>query len=84
MNHLQKWAGVDVIKKIFFLMGGRERERSTRCSLYSCTHWLILACTLTGDGTHNLGVWGRCSNQLSYLARADVSFDCCAQPADFA
>ena len=32
--------------------------------------WLVLACALTGDGTRNLGVSGRRSNQLSYLARA--------------
>ena len=32
--------------------------------------WLILVCTLARDQTHNLGIERRCSNQLSYLARA--------------
>ena len=35
---------------------GRERERETLISsIYSCTHWLLLACALTGDQTCNLG-----------------------------
>ena len=35
-----------------------------------CIHWLVLVCALTGDQTHNLGISGRYSNQLSYPARA--------------
>ena len=49
-------------------MGGREREIC--CSTYLCIHLLILVCALTEDRTYNLGVSGRCSNQLSYWARA--------------
>ena len=40
------------------------------CSTYLCIHWLILVCVLTRDQTHNLGTLGRCSNHLSYPARA--------------
>ena len=46
-------------------------ERGEICfSTYLCIHWLILVCALTGDRTHNLGMWRCCSKQLSYLARA--------------
>ena len=60
-------------KKFFFnlliLERGQERERKTLicCSTYLCIHWLTLVCTLTGDQTHNLGLLGRCSNQLTEL-----------------
>ena len=55
----------------FFREKEREGERETLicCSTYLCTHWSIL----TGDRTHNLGVLGRCSNQLSYPARQNYS-----------
>ena len=33
-------------------------------------YWLILVCALTRDQTHNLGVRGQLSNQMSYQARA--------------
>ena len=59
--------------------GGEERERERHflskkycCSTYLCIHWLILVCALMGDQTCNLGVSGWCSNQLSYLARAET------------
>ena len=51
-----------------------ERETSICCSIYLRIHWLILVCALTRDQTHNLGVSGWCSNQLSYLARANWHF----------
>ena len=35
----------------------REGEMSICCSTYLCTHWLILACALTGDRTCNLDIW---------------------------
>ena len=44
------------------------------CSTHLCIHWLILVRALTWDQTRNVGVWGRCSNQLSYMARADFYF----------
>ena len=47
---------------------GGEREK------HRCIHWLILICSLTRDGTWNLGILGQCSNQLSYLARAWIAF----------
>ena len=40
------------------------------CSTYLRIRWLILACALTSDQTHNLGISGQYSNLLSYLARA--------------
>ena len=46
--------------------GGRG-ETSICCSTYLCIHWLLLILVLTRDWTHNLGVLGRCSNQLSSL-----------------
>ena len=56
-------------------MGGetesqRQRERDICSSTYLCIQWLILVCALAGIQTHNLGVSGQYSNQLSYLARA--------------
>ena len=49
---------------------GREKiETSTCCSTYLCIHLLIPICALTGDWTCNLGILGRCSNQLSYPAK---------------
>ena len=39
------------------------RETSICCSSYRCIRWLILVCALTGEGTHNLGMLWRCSNQ---------------------
>ena len=30
-----------------------------------CVHWSLLECALSGDGTHNLGLLGRHSSQLS-------------------
>ena len=65
----------------FFLMGwflergrGRERERkretSICCPTYLCIHHLLLVGALIGDWTHNLGLSGQHSNQLSYPARA--------------
>ena len=48
---------------------GRERETSICSSTYLCIHWLILVCALTWDWTCNLGILGRCSNQLRYAAR---------------
>ena len=56
--------------------GGRWREREMLicCSTYLYIHWLFLVRTLTRDQTHKLGIVGWCSNQLSYLARALISF----------
>ena len=58
-----KWVGEREKKR------GREREReretSVCCSIYSCPHWLVLVCALTG-----IGVWGDGTSQLSYPARA--------------
>ena len=52
---------------------GRDRERDIKTSIcsstYLCLHWLILVCALTKYQTHNFGVSGQCSNQLSYPAR---------------
>ena len=51
--------------------GGTDRQQTLICcSTYWCIHCSILACALTEDQTHNLGVSGCCSNQLSYAARA--------------
>ena len=50
---------------------GEEEQETLICySTYLCIHWLILICTLTEDQTHNLGLSGQCSNQLSYSAMA--------------
>ena len=50
----------------------KEREISTCCSTYGCTHWLVPACALTRDGTGNLGAWGRHSKPLNHPARAQL------------
>ena len=46
-----------------------EWERELCCFTYLYILWLILVCALMWDRTSNLGVLGRCSNQLSYPAR---------------
>ena len=51
---------------------GREKHRFC-CPTYLCLHWLLLLCALTGDKTRNTGASGRCSNQLSYPARASFT-----------
>ena len=55
----------------FFFIDCKEREkkRSSCCSIYLCTHWLLFICALTRDQTHNLGLSGQHSNQQSYPAR---------------
>ena len=68
----------------FFFRGKRERasERMSvymsplRCSTYLCIHWLLLVCSLIGDWTHNLGVSGQCSNQLSQGQRGYWNTSC--------
>ena len=52
----------------------REKETSICCSTYWCIHWLIPVCALTGDWTCNFNILGRRSIQLSYPARASLSF----------
>ena len=47
----------------------REKAPSICCPTYLCTHWLFLVCALMGDQTHNLGISGLHSNQLSYLPK---------------
>ena len=63
---------------IFFFERERQREREKPhqfcCSTNWCTHWLILLCALTADGTSNLAVLGQYSNQLRYPARAVMVF----------
>lgn len=54
----------------YFREEGWVKETSICCSTHLCIHRLILVCALTGDWTHNVGVLGWCSNQLSYPARA--------------
>ena len=39
------------------------------CFTYLCIHWLLLVCALARVWTHNLGVLGWHSNQLSYPAK---------------
>lgn len=41
--------------------------------IYIPTVWVLFACALTGDRNHNLGVAGKCSDQLSYPSRAYIS-----------
>ena len=55
---------------------GEERERDWErkrvvscCFMHLGIHWLLPVCALTRDWTHNLGMSGWCSNQLSYPAR---------------
>ena len=55
-------------------MGGRERDGQTDVGLLFQLLMLSLvlpAWALTRDRTHNIGVLGQCSNQLSYPARAN-------------
>ena len=47
----------------------RERERERPWFVIPLIHWLIFICAFTRGQTHNLGISGWCSNQLSYLAR---------------
>ena len=64
-------------KKIFFnWLLERERVTSNLTSPYLCIHWLILVCALTGDQTHNLGILGQHSNQLSYPDKAKSFLIC--------
>ena len=82
LNEMENWQGqVWEKSRVFFFLifiywfererGRQRRERKTSiCSIYLCIHWLILVCALTRDQTCDLGVLGRCSNQLSYPARA--------------
>ena len=57
-------------KKKLLLDFEREREKHQLVvNTYLCIHWLILACALTRVQTRSLSTSGRCSNQLSYLAR---------------
>ena len=54
---------------------GREREREKHRFVIPLTfQWLSLVCALTRDQTHNLDVWGGCSNQLSHPPRDVISF----------
>lgn len=48
-------------------MTGRNTDLLFHVLIHS---WLTPVCALTGEGTRNLGVSGRCSNQLIYPARA--------------
>ena len=43
-----------------------EREKNINLLFHLCVHWLLLGCALTRDRTHNLGLSGCHSNQLSY------------------
>ena len=51
---------------------GGERREGERNIASLCIHWLILLSDQPGDGTCNLGLPGRCSNQLPYPARASI------------
>ena len=75
----KNWAFLKTYLKILFVdfrdrEEGEEKEGETLicCSTYSCIHWLLLVCSLTRDQTYNLGISGQYSNQLSYLARAEL------------
>ena len=60
---------IDVLKKNLFL--NLERDLFVVAVIGAfCTHWLISACALTQDGTHNLGALGCHCNPLSYPAKA--------------
>lgn len=54
------------------------RMRNINLLFYPSMQSLVDSCmVLTGNQTHNLGILGRCSNQLNYLARAHLFyFDC--------
>ena len=62
------------LKSVFVDFIQKGRETSICCSTHLCIHWLILSCALTQDWTHNFGVLGGCSYQMSYLARALTHF----------
>ena len=70
--------------KNYWLILEREKGKGERkkyqfcCSCCSCIHWLILVCALTGDWTHNPGLSGQCSKQLSHPGRA-ISASCINQ-----
>ena len=54
--------------------GEREREKHWFVGLLIlCIHRLILTCAVIGDWTCNLAVSGRCSNQLSYSAKPELT-----------
>ena len=57
---------IHIYTYIYIFIFFSERETSICCSIYSCIHWLVFACALCGDWTHNLGVSGQHSNQLNY------------------
>ena len=65
---------------IFYIFLERKTGRQTdiesliSCSTYLCIHLLFPVCALTGDRTHNLGVSGRWSHQLSYPARGKCAW----------
>ena len=69
---------------IYWFKRVREREISILL-FYLGIYLLILLCVLTGDQTHNLGVWGWHTSQLSYPARTcnkifwSLSFCCLHQ-----
>ena len=65
----------------YLLIDFWEREREDiflffYLFIHSLVAPCILICDLTGDWTHNLGLSGWCSNQLSYLAKAFKYFFC--------
>ena len=64
------------IFKHFLLIDFLERERETLicCSTYLYIHCWFLYVPWPGIKPYNLGILGRCSNQLSYMARASISF----------
>ena len=71
-----------MLQRVVMQEGRRERDRQRErekeilicCSTYLCIHWLILVCAPTRDRTHNRGVLGRNSNQMSYPARAKAYY----------
>ena len=54
----------------YWLILGGERKISICCSTHLYIHGLVFVQALTRDWTHNVGMLGRCSYPLSYLARA--------------
>ena len=79
-NQLSHWPGPNLfvfqsMTSPFFIFkreGEKEREKSICCSTYLCICWLLLACVLTRDWTHNLGVSWQWCNQLSHPARTQI------------